>query len=84
MDGPLVDAQQFPRADIDVRVVREARHRIICKCQSDESCYFIASANERCSEPCLIIAVLMPLHLTWNTCEKIKLWGNSTNLPRDA
>lgn len=30
MDGPLVDDQQFPRADIDVRVVREARHRIIC------------------------------------------------------
>lgn len=30
MNGPLVDDQQFPRADIDVRVVREARHRIIC------------------------------------------------------
>jgi len=33
MDGPLVDNQQFPRTDIDVRVVRDARHRIICKCQ---------------------------------------------------
>jgi len=31
MDGPLVDAEQFPRADIDVRVVRHARQRVICK-----------------------------------------------------
>lgn len=30
MDGPLVDSEQFPRADIDVRVVRQARHRVIC------------------------------------------------------
>jgi len=31
MDGPLVDEEQFPRADIDVRAVRQARHRVICK-----------------------------------------------------
>lgn len=30
MDGPLVDEEQFPRADIDVRAVRQARHRVIC------------------------------------------------------
>ena len=31
MDGPLVDAEQFPRTDIDLYTVRQARHRIICK-----------------------------------------------------
>lgn len=30
MDGPLVDAEQFPRNDIDIPTVREARHKIIC------------------------------------------------------
>ena len=31
MDGPLVDAEGFPRADIDVYSVRHARHSIICE-----------------------------------------------------
>jgi len=31
MNGPLVDEQQFPRTDIDVRVIRQARHRVICE-----------------------------------------------------
>ncbi|KAK3597056.1 hypothetical protein CHS0354_022059 [Potamilus streckersoni] len=30
MKGPLVDAEGYPRADIDVYSVRHARHRIIC------------------------------------------------------
>lgn len=28
--GPLVDEEGFPRADIDVHAVREARHRLAC------------------------------------------------------
>ncbi|KAK1442860.1 hypothetical protein BgAZ_303780 [Babesia gibsoni] len=28
MKGPLVDEEQFPRSDIDVYAIREARHRI--------------------------------------------------------
>lgn len=31
MHDPLVDADGFPRNDIDVYKVRHARHRIICK-----------------------------------------------------
>ena len=31
MDGPLVDTEGFPRADIDVYSVRHARHGIICE-----------------------------------------------------
>lgn len=31
MQDPLVDAEGFPRNDIDVYKVRHARHRIICK-----------------------------------------------------
>lgn len=31
MSDPLVDADGFPRGDIDVYKVRHARHRIICK-----------------------------------------------------
>ncbi|OQV15608.1 putative 26S proteasome non-ATPase regulatory subunit 9 [Hypsibius exemplaris] len=30
MDGPLLDAEGFPRVDIDVYSVRHARHSIIC------------------------------------------------------
>lgn len=30
MDGPLMDAEQFPRNDIDIPTVREARHQVIC------------------------------------------------------
>ncbi|GFE54760.1 proteasome regulatory protein protein [Babesia ovis] len=30
MTGPLVDAEQFPRSDIDVYAVRNARHRVHC------------------------------------------------------
>lgn len=30
MDGPLVDREQFPRSDIDVYTVRQARHKISC------------------------------------------------------
>jgi 26S proteasome non-ATPase regulatory subunit 9 len=30
MDGPLVDREGFPRDDIDVYQVREARNKIIC------------------------------------------------------
>ena len=32
IDGPLVDKEGYPRADIDVYAVRHARHRIACKC----------------------------------------------------
>ena len=31
MKGPLVDAEGFPRSDIDVYSVRIARNRIICE-----------------------------------------------------
>lgn len=31
MHEPLVDAEGYPRTDIDVFRVRHARHRIICK-----------------------------------------------------
>lgn len=31
MDGPLVDAEGFPRSDIDLYAVRTARNRVICK-----------------------------------------------------
>lgn len=31
LDDPLVDAEGYPRQDIDVYQVRHARHRIICK-----------------------------------------------------
>lgn len=31
MDGPLVDAEGFPRADIDLYQVRAARHSIACE-----------------------------------------------------
>uniref|UniRef100_A0A914VDZ1 Nas2 N-terminal domain-containing protein n=1 Tax=Plectus sambesii TaxID=2011161 RepID=A0A914VDZ1_9BILA len=31
METPLVDAEGFPRADIDVYAVREARNKVICK-----------------------------------------------------
>lgn len=30
MNGPLVDSEQFPRNDIDIPTVRQARHQIIC------------------------------------------------------
>lgn len=30
LKGPLVDEEKFPRSDIDVYAVREARHRIYC------------------------------------------------------
>ena len=30
-DGPLVDAEGFPRADIDVYRVRHLRHSLACK-----------------------------------------------------
>ncbi|CDJ27829.1 26S Proteasome non-ATPase regulatory subunit 9, putative [Eimeria mitis] len=30
LDGPLVDEEGFPRADIDVHAVRDARHRLAC------------------------------------------------------
>ena len=33
IDGPLVDEEGYPRADIDVYAVRHARHRIACKCE---------------------------------------------------
>lgn len=32
MDGPLIDSEGFPRADIDIYSVRHARQKIICKC----------------------------------------------------
>uniref|UniRef100_A0A452J4E3 Nas2 N-terminal domain-containing protein n=1 Tax=Gopherus agassizii TaxID=38772 RepID=A0A452J4E3_9SAUR len=31
MNEPLVDAEGYPRADVDVYQVRAARHNIICK-----------------------------------------------------
>lgn len=31
MEDPLVDAEGYPRNDIDVYKVRHARHRIICE-----------------------------------------------------
>ena len=31
MDEALVDAEGYPRSDIDVYQVRHARHRIICE-----------------------------------------------------
>ncbi|CAD6231704.1 GSCOCG00001544001-RA-CDS [Cotesia congregata] len=37
MNEPLVDAEDFPRADIDVYQVRQARSRIICKITSGKS-----------------------------------------------
>ena len=30
MDKPLVDSEGFPRSDIDVYQVREARHKVAC------------------------------------------------------
>jgi len=30
MDKPLVDSEGFPRADIDVYQVRDARHKVAC------------------------------------------------------
>ncbi|XP_075034107.1 26S proteasome non-ATPase regulatory subunit 9 [Mixophyes fleayi] len=30
MDGPLVDAEGYPRADVDLYQVRTARHNIVC------------------------------------------------------
>jgi 26S proteasome non-ATPase regulatory subunit 9 len=30
MTGPLVDADQFPRSDIDLCAVRQSRHKVIC------------------------------------------------------
>ncbi|CDI75520.1 26S Proteasome non-ATPase regulatory subunit 9, putative [Eimeria praecox] len=30
LDGPLVDEEGFPRADIDVHAVRDARHQLAC------------------------------------------------------
>lgn len=32
MTEPLVDAEDFPRGDIDIYEVRTARHNIICEC----------------------------------------------------
>lgn len=31
MHGPLVDAEDYPRNDIDVYAVRQARQKIICE-----------------------------------------------------
>jgi hypothetical protein len=31
MDGPLLDNEQYPRADIDLVVVRTSRNKIICE-----------------------------------------------------
>lgn len=31
MEGPLVDAEGFPRADVNVYQIRTARHSISCK-----------------------------------------------------
>ena len=31
MDGSLIDAEGFPRSDIDLYAVRTARNRVICK-----------------------------------------------------
>jgi hypothetical protein len=39
MDGPLVDSEGFPRADIDVYSVRHARHQIACKCCACFGCF---------------------------------------------
>jgi len=36
MSGPLVDAEGFPRDDIDLYQVRTARHNIVC--ESAERC----------------------------------------------
>lgn len=33
MTEPLVDAEGYPRADVNVYQVRHARHKIICKSQ---------------------------------------------------
>eukprot|EP01069_Polyplicarium_translucidae_P011598 Polyplicarium_translucidae@DN4128_c0_g1_i1.p2 len=30
VSGPLVDAEGFPRSDVDVHAVRTARHRLAC------------------------------------------------------
>lgn len=38
MHGRLVDAEGFPRADIDVFAVRTARHQIICNESQDGLC----------------------------------------------
>ena len=32
LDGPLVDSEGFPRADVDVHAVRSHRQKIISKC----------------------------------------------------
>ncbi len=42
MDGPLIDSEGYPRADIDVYSVRHSRHRIICKCHKSSRKHFVA------------------------------------------
>lgn len=34
MTDPLVDAEGFPRSDVDVYAIRKTRHQIICMLQS--------------------------------------------------
>ena len=50
MDGPLVDAEGFPRADIDVYSVRHARHSIICESIGlyTISCIIVMKINIEC------------------------------------
>lgn len=48
MNGPLVDAEGFPRDDIDLYQVRSARHDIICeRGPGREGAFPRAGANRR-------------------------------------
>src|SRR5688572_17106761 len=60
MDGPLVDAEQFPRNDIDIVSVREARRQIICTCAFIEfyrigpvSYWHLGGASRTCTQICI-------------------------------
>lgn len=52
MDGPLVDAEGFPRADIDLYQVRTARHSIACEWGRAVRRWLWAGSGVRVSSGC--------------------------------
>ncbi|XP_073169469.1 26S proteasome non-ATPase regulatory subunit 9 isoform X2 [Lepidochelys kempii] len=53
MNEPLVDAEGYPRADVDVYQVRAARHNVICKQFCPEKSSFAGAERNEGDNACL-------------------------------
>lgn len=47
VEGPLVDAQGFPRADLDITAVRHHRQQLTSKLQTLEACEVAPRGGDR-------------------------------------